>query len=133
MMSPVQKRAVFKLAVDLAKADKQIHGNEVALLSSLQGELGLGREELDMVHYMSLQEALTVLRSLGEEERNAVVRTLETMVGVDVDVDRREQVLFGSIKMVLSGESSSWVDVVSVNGSDVAILQRQNHCKYFFR
>ena len=35
MMSPVQKRAVFKLAVDLAKADKQIHGNEVALLSSL--------------------------------------------------------------------------------------------------
>ena len=106
-MSPVQKRAVFKLAVDLAKADKQIHGNEVALLSSLQGELGLGREELDMVHYMSLQEALTALRPLGEEDRNAVVRTLETMVGVDVDVDRREQVLFGSIKMALSAESSS--------------------------
>ena len=125
MMSPVQKRAVFKLAVDLAKADKQIHGNEVALLSSLQGELGLGREELDMVHYMSLQEALTALRPLGEEDRNAVVRTLETMVGVDVDVDRREQVLFGSIKMVLSGESSSWVDVVSVNGSDAECTSEQ--------
>lgn len=125
MMSPVQKRAVFKLAVDLAKADKQIHGNEVALLSSLQGELGLGREELDMVHYMSLQEALTALRPLGEEERESVVRTLETMVGVDVDVDRREQVLFGSIKMVLSSESSSWVDVVSVNGSDADCTSEQ--------
>ena len=50
ILNQIQKRAVFKLAVDLAKADKQIHGNEVALLNSLQDELNMSKEELDMVH-----------------------------------------------------------------------------------
>lgn len=44
ILNQIQKRAVFKLAVDLAKADKQIHGNEVALLNSLQDELNMSMQ-----------------------------------------------------------------------------------------
>ena len=53
LLSSVQKRALFKLAVDLAKADKQIHGNEVALLSSLQEELNVSNEDLEETSYTS--------------------------------------------------------------------------------
>ena len=69
ILNQIQKRAVFKLAVDLAKADKQIHGNEVALLNSLQDELNMSKEELDMVHYMSLQDSMSALRDLDSETK----------------------------------------------------------------
>ena len=124
-MTPVQKRAVFKLAVDLAKADKQIHGNEVSLLNSLQYSLDLAQDELDMIHYMSLQESIFALQSLGQCERESVVACLEGMVGVDVDVDRREQLLYGSIKMALTGESASWVTIVSVNSVEAECSSEQ--------
>lgn len=125
LLSSVQKRALFKLAVDLAKADKQIHGNEVALLSSLQEELNVSKEELDMIHYMSLQDSISALRSSDSETRMAVMQSLEAMVGVDVDVDKREQQLYGSIKMALSDESSGWVNVVSVSGVDAECSSEQ--------
>ena len=117
-LTRVQKRAVFKLAVDLAKADKQIHGNEIALLNTLQEELSVSKEELDMIHYMSLQDSIDALRPLAPETRGAILKSIEAMVGVDVDVDKREQLLYGSIKMALSGESCEWVNVVSVSGVD---------------
>ena len=115
-LNRIQKRAVFKLAVDLAKADKQIHGNEVALLNSLQDELNVSKEELDMIHYMSLQDSLLALRTLDSETKESIMESLEAMVGVDVD--KREQLLYGSIKMALSDESCDWVNVVSVSGVD---------------
>ena len=118
ILNQIQKRAVFKLAVDLAKADKQIHGNEVALLNSLQDELNMSKEELDMVHYMSLQDSMSALRDLDSETKESIMESLKAMVGVDVDVDKREQLLYGSIKMALSDESFDWVNVVSVSGVD---------------
>ena len=93
ILNQIQKRAVFKLAVDLAKADKQIHGNEVALLNSLQDELNVSKEELDMIHYMSLQDAMGALKTLDSETKESIIKSLEAMVGVDVDVDKREQLL----------------------------------------
>lgn len=125
LLNQIQKRAVFKLAVDLAKADKQIHGNEVALLNSLQGELNVSKEELDMIHYMSLQDSMCALRTLDSETKESIMESLEAMVGVDVDVDKREQLLYGSIKMALSSESCDWVNVVSVSGTDAECSSEQ--------
>ena len=125
ILNQIQKRAVFKLAVDLAKADKQIHGNEVALLNSLQDELNVSKEELDMIHYMSLQDAMGALKTLDSETKESIIKSLEAMVGVDVDVDKREQLLYGSIKMALSDESCDWVNVVSVCGVDAECSSEQ--------
>ncbi len=125
LLNQIQKRAVFKLAVDLAKADKQIHGNEVALLNSLQGELNVSKEELDMIHYMSLQDSMCALRTLDSETKESIMESLEAMVGVDVDVDKREQLLYGSIKMALSSESCDCVNVVSVSGTDAECSSEQ--------
>ena len=125
LLSVVQKRAIFKLAVDLAKADKQIHGNEVALLNSLQDLLKVSNDELDMIHYMSLQESMDALLSLDVLSRESIIRFLETMVGVDIDVDKREQLLYGSIKLALSGESCGWVNILSVSGVDTECSSEQ--------
>ncbi len=58
ILTAMQKRAAMKIAVDLAKADRQIHGSEVALLNDCQRELGLTDDELEMIHYLSLQDCI---------------------------------------------------------------------------
>ena len=115
-MTPVQKRAVFKLAVDLAKVDRQIHGNEIILLNSLQEALSVTKEEIEMIHYMSLQQSIDALQSLNYSHKNSVASFLQSMLGVDDDLDKREQMLFAAIKIALYDNSSRWAKVISVNG-----------------
>lgn len=115
-MTPVQKRAVFKLAVDLAKVDRQIHGNEIALLNSLQTDLNVKKDELEMIHYMSLKQCLEALQSLSQAQKESVESFFQSMLGVDDDLDKREQMLFAAIKIALDEDSSRWAKVISVNG-----------------
>jgi hypothetical protein len=115
-ITPVQKRAVFKLAVDLAKVDRQIHGNEIALLNSLQADLNVTKDELEMIHYMSLQQCLEALQSLNHAQKDSVGSFFQSMLGVDDDLDKREQMLFAAIQIAFNDDTSSWAKVISVNG-----------------
>ena len=116
ILNQIQKRAVFKLAVDLAKVDRQIHGNEIALLNSLQADLNVTKDELEMIHYMSLQQCLETLQSLNPAQKDSVGSFFQSMLGVDDDLDKREQMLFAAIQIVLNDDSSRWAKVISVNG-----------------
>ena len=116
ILNQIQKRAVFKLAVDLAKVDRQIHGNEIALLNSLQADLNVTKDELEMIHYMSLQQCLETLQSLNPAQKDAVGSFFQSMLGVDDDLDKREQMLFAAIQIALNDDSSRWAKVISVNG-----------------
>ena len=117
-ITPVQKRAVFKLAVDLAKVDRQIHGNEIALLNSLQADLNVTKDELEMIHYMSLQQCLEALQSLNHAQKDSVGSFFQSMLGVDDDLDKREQMLFAAIQIAFNDDTSSWAKVISVNGDE---------------
>ena len=114
-LTPVQKRAAMKIAVDLAKADRQIHGAEVSLLNDCQRKLGLTDDELEMIHYLSLQECIEVLEDLPESEKDALVCTFEGVIQADVDVDSRERILLAAIRMALSDKSREWTSLFSVN------------------
>lgn len=114
-LTPVQKRAAMKIAVDLAKADRQIHGAEVSLLNDCQRKLGLTDDELEMIHYLSLQECIEVLEDLPESEKNALICTFEGVIQADVDVDSRERILLAAIRMALSDKSREWTSLFSVN------------------
>lgn len=116
ILNQIQKRAVFKLAVDLAKVDRQIHGNEIALLNSLQTDLNVTKDELEMIHYMSLQHCMEALQSLSQTQKESVESFFQSMLGVDDDLDKREQMLFAAIKIALDEDSSRWAKVISVNG-----------------
>lgn len=67
-----QRRAVMKLAVELVKADDRIHSKEVAVLDELQSMLGLEQEELDLIHYLSLENAVECLNDLDEDSTERV-------------------------------------------------------------
>ena len=58
--SPLQKRSVLKIAIEVVKADNKIHSKEISVLDSLQDKLGLAQEELDLVHYTPLSDAVAV-------------------------------------------------------------------------
>ena len=124
-LSNAQKRALFKLAVDIVKADKCIHSNEVSFLNRLQTMCGVSGDDLELIHYISLQQAICSLKGLDIGYRKAIVDVLESIVGVDNDIDEREKVLLAAVKLVLGCESSSWSTIVSAAGSDAECTFRQ--------
>lgn len=124
-LTSVQKRAVMKLAVDLAKADRQIHGDEVTLLNSYQQQLGLDDGELEMIHYLSLQECMEVLVVLPQSVKDLVIKSFEDIVQVDVDIDRSEKLLLSAIRMALSDNTLQWSKILSVTGVEVECSSSQ--------
>ena len=104
------------LAVDLAKADRQIHAGEVSILNEFQRELGMTEDDLEMIHYMSFQECVSALESLSEECKNDIIARYERIIEADIDVDVRERILLSAIRMALSEESSRWTRILSVSG-----------------
>ena len=121
----LQKRSVFKIAVDIVKADNQIHKNELSLLSELQTSLDLQQEDLDMVHYASLQEALYSLKGLSDEAVSGILNLFEDIIRIDNDVDFNENLLYAAVKTVLRKESGAWSGVISVSGVDAETSSRQ--------
>ena len=88
-----QRRAVMKLAVELVKADDRIHSKEVAVLDELQSMLGLEQEELDLIHYLSLENAVECLNDLDEDSTERVTGLFKDIMCSDNDIDFEENLL----------------------------------------
>ena len=116
LLSPMQKRAVMKLAVILAKSDKQIHSDEIALLNKYQNLLEISESELEMIHYLSFQESIEVLCDLDSSTKKVLIDMFVRLVEVDVDVDSRERLLLAAIHMALADYSKCWTKAFSVTG-----------------
>ena len=101
-LSPVQNRALFKLAVDLVKADDQIHYDEMAILHELQLRCNIASEEIELIHYITLQEAIETLSQLDAQTITEIIDTLSHIVSVDNDIDYREKLLLTAIKLCLN-------------------------------
>ena len=125
ILNNAQKRALFKLAVDMVKADKYIHSNEVMFLNDLQQSFGIAGEELELIHYISLQQAIALLSGVDKECRKIILGVFESIVGVDNDIDERENMLLAAVKLVLGEESSSWSTIVSATGGEAECTPRQ--------
>lgn len=115
-LSHMQKKAVMKLAVNLAKSDKQIHGGEIALLNDYQSQLEMSESELEMIHYLSFQESIEVLSDLPSSVKETIINMFVRLVEVDVDVDVRERVLLTAIRMGLDDYSKGWTKIFSAFG-----------------
>ena len=72
----LNKLAVLRIAVDLVKADSRIHGDEISLLASLQEKFALSQDDLDRIHYITLQQAVSSLKELDVFSAEQVVRIL---------------------------------------------------------
>lgn len=101
LLTPVQNRALFKLAVDLVKADDQIHYEEMTTLHQLQQQCNIQTEEIELIHYITIQDAIETLSTLQIEEKNQIIEILSNIVSVDNDIDYRENLMLGAIKLSL--------------------------------
>lgn len=112
----LNKLSVMRLAVDLIKADGRIHRDEVSILSALQKDFDLSQEDLDRIHYITLQQASENLKKLDEDSAQSLMDLLNKVMCVDNDIDYEENILLTSLKMSLSTASRDWCDIVSAEG-----------------
>ncbi|MBO5942154.1 MAG: TerB family tellurite resistance protein [Bacteroidales bacterium] len=110
----LNKLAVLRIAVDLVKADSRIHGDEISLLAELQEKFALSQEDLDRIHYITLQQAVSSLKELDVFSAEHVVRILEEVMCVDNEIDYEENILLTAVFMSISPRSRDWCDVLSV-------------------
>ena len=124
-LSGTQRRAVMKLAVELVKADDRIHSKEVAVLDELQSRLGLDQEELDLIHYLSLESAVTCLKDLDEDSTERVSNLFNEIMCSDNDIDFEENLLLSSISMSCDSGSRDWCRILSANATESEVPEKQ--------
>ena len=121
----VQKRSILKIAMDFVKADNRIHSEEVAFLENLRESLGLSTEEVDLIHYTTLSDAVSVIKGLDEEKVSSVNGNFNSIMRVDSDIDFEENLLYAAVTLSLMKESSSWAEILSIPTPDIDIPERQ--------
>ena len=124
-LSRTQRRAVMKLAVELVKADKRIHSKEVAVLDGLQSMLGLEQQELDLIHYLSLECAVECIRDLDGNPAEAVIGLFDEIMRSDNDIDFEENLLLSSISMSCGSGSRDWCRVLSAFATESEAPEKQ--------
>lgn len=120
-----QRRAVMKLAVELVKADGRIHSKEVAVLDELQSMLGLEQEELDLIHYLSLENAVECLNDLDEDSTERVTGLFKDIMCSDNDIDFEENLLLSSISMSCGIGSRDWCRILSTSAPESEVPEKQ--------
>lgn len=124
-LSGTQRRAVMKLAVELVKADDRIHSKEVAVLDELQSMLGLEQEELDLIHYLSLENAVECLNDLDEDSTERVTGLFKDIMCSDNDIDFEENLLLSSISMSCGIGSRDWCRILSTSAPESEVPEKQ--------
>lgn len=123
--SPVQKRSILKIAIELVKADNRIHSKEISVLDDLQEVLGLTQEELDLVHYIPLSDAVASVREMDRATVETVLGVFNSLMRIDSDIDYEENLLLAAVTMSCLPESRPWTAVLSVPNPDLDFSDRQ--------
>lgn len=134
-LSEVQKRALLKLAVDLVKADNRIHSKEISVLESIQNALLMSQTDIDLIHYITLSEAISIIRNLDKERVQVILDLFNHIMRADSDIDFEENLLLSAIEMSCKDDSNAWCSIVSAVDLDSDIPDKQiiylekNFCK----
>lgn len=115
----------MKIAVELVKADSRIHSKEVGLLDELQKCLRLSQEEMDLTHYLSLENAVGCLDSLEEERIRRIIDLFNRIMCSDNDIDFEENLLLSSISMSCDSSSRDWCRILSITATETEAPEKQ--------
>ena len=133
--TPSQKQAVFKLAVELVKADKRIHSQEIEALKGLQEALALEQSQMDLIHYCTMQGAIEALKGVNDAGKEALCELFGSIMCSDNDIDFDERVLLSAVTMSIRSESEAWCSVITIPFVDSPSSERQiiflekQHCR----
>ena len=124
-LSPLKKRTVFKIAVDLIKADNRIHSKEINVLDRLQEELCLSQEEIDLTHFITLSEAISSINEMAHEQVSYLLDLFNGIMRADSDISIEENLLLTSLILACGQQSKEWVKVISVPATETKISDSQ--------
>ena len=124
-LSYIHKLSVLRLAVDLIKADNQIFGEEVKALTRIHQQFGLSQQDIDGIHYITLQQAVEALKDLDVEAIEMIISLLKDIMCADNDIDYDENILMTSVKMSIAQTSKSWCNVISATNVMDETSQKQ--------
>ena len=124
-LSALKKRTVFKIAVDLIKADNRIHSNEITVLDRLKRELCLTQQEIDLTHYITLSEAISSVNEMAEEQINYILDLFNGIMRADSDISIEENTLLSALTLACSTDSKEWAQVISVPVAESKISDSQ--------
>ena len=124
-LSPLKKRTVFKIAVDLIKADNRIHSKEINVLDRLQEELCLTQGEIDLTHYITLSEAISSINEMTPKQVSYLLDLFNGIMRADSDISIQENLLLTSLTLACSEQSKDWVKVISVPATETKISDTQ--------
>ena len=124
-LSPIKKRTVFKIAVDLIKADNRIHSKEINILDKLQDELCLTQEDIDLTHYITLSDAVSSINELSDEQVGHIIDLFNGIMRADSDISKQENILLTALTLSCGSDSKNWVKVISVPTTETQISDSQ--------
>ncbi len=124
-LTAAQKQAVFKLAVELVKADRRIHSREIGALTELRDALSLEQTQLDLIHYCTMQNAVEVLRGMDDGGKEKICQLFGSIMCSDNDIDFDERLLLAAVTMSVRSESGAWCSVITVPFAGSQSSERQ--------
>ena len=124
-LSPLKKRTVFKIAVDLIKADNRIHSKEINVLDRLQEELCLTQEEIDLTHYITLSDSISTINEMTPEQVSYLLELFNGIMRADSDISIQENLLLTSLILACGENSKEWVKVISAPATETKISDTQ--------
>lgn len=124
-LSPLKKRTVFKIAVDLIKADYRIHSKEINVLDRLQNDLCLSQQDIDLTHYITLSEAISSINEMTDEHVNYIIDLFNGIMRADSDISIEENILLTALTLACSKDSRDWVKVITVPATEIKISDTQ--------
>jgi hypothetical protein len=124
-LSPLKKRTVFKIAVDLIKADNRIHSKEINVLDRLQDDLCLSQQEIDLTHYITLSEAISSINEMTEEQVSYIIDLFNGIMRADSDISIEENILLTALSLACSKDSRDWVKVITIPATETKVSDSQ--------
>ena len=124
-LSHPKKRTIFKVAVDLIKADNRIHSKEILVLDQLQKDLNLSQDDIDWTHYITLAEAVSSINEMTEEQISYLIDLFNGIMRADSDISAKENILLTALTLACEKESKGWVKVISVPGTETKVSDSQ--------
>lgn len=96
------KTAIAKMLSDLIQSDGIVNQGEIRYLNEAFRSLRIDNSHLKKSVGMTLAEAVTILRSCGPKEKQAIRQHIERLSGADGDVDPSETLLIAALTLSIA-------------------------------
>ena len=92
--TPLQKKAISKVLLDIVNADSRITVGEVKYFEKLQETLDISKEDIEEAKYMSVIGCLSIIREMTVTQKQVLAYMMLEMIRADGEIDKEEMKVF---------------------------------------